>query len=95
MVYECLKAWRLRNILLMNNTKVILHTSCVNYKFEDLKNMFSLEFDFVIPEDVFFELRLLVKSRVFGVKVTDWLFGVGIIIRIPYKFYGNKKFRLF
>lgn len=68
MVYECLKAWRLRNILLMNNTKVILHTSCVNYKFEDLKNMFSLEFDFVIPEDVFFELRLLVKSRVFGVK---------------------------
>lgn len=68
MIYECLKSWTIRNIQLVHNTKIILHTSCVNYRMTDLKNMFSLDFSFVIPEDVYYELRLLTKSKIYGTK---------------------------
>ncbi len=68
MLYECLKLWRIRNIMQVSNTRIVLHTSCVNYKMDDLKNMFSLEFKFIIPQDVYYELRLLAKSKIFGLK---------------------------
>lgn len=68
MIYECLKNWKICNIQQAVYTQVVLHTSCVNYKIEDLKNVFSLNFQFIVPTDVFYELRLLIKSKIFGIK---------------------------
>lgn len=68
MIYECLKNWKIRNIQQAASTRVVLHTSCVNYKIDDLKNVFSLDFKFIVPGDVFYELRLLIKSKIFGIK---------------------------
>lgn len=68
MLYECLKLWEINNIMQASNTRIVLHTSCVNYKMNDLKRMFSLEFKFIIPNDVYYELHLLKKSKIFGLK---------------------------
>lgn len=68
MVYECLDTWRLCNIEKENSAVLIFHTSCVNYTMEDLKKIASLKFQWMFPEDVLYELRLLTHSKIFGIK---------------------------
>ncbi len=83
MIYECLTAWKLRNITIARSTKIILHTSCVNYKLEDLKNLFSMDFDYLIPNDVFWELKLMTKSKIFGIKAEYILKHVQAVTKFP------------
>lgn len=83
MIYECLTTWKLRNSSVARSTKIILHTSCVNYTLEDLKKMFSMEFDYLIPNDVFWELKLLARSKTFGMKAEYILRHVQAAARSP------------
>lgn len=83
MIYECLEEWRLRNTAIARSTKIVLHTSCVNYTFEDLNNLLSMEFDYLIPNDVFWELRLMTKSKTFGKKAKYILTRVQAVTKSP------------
>lgn len=69
MVFESLYQWYALNIpLKYENATVVLHTSCVNYSASDLKQLSQLPFDFLMPNNVFWELKLLQNSKIFAKK---------------------------
>ena len=66
MLSECLKKWdRLHTYEKSVGIQLVLHTSCVNYTCEDLRKAAELGYEWVAPEDVYRELKLLVGSRIY------------------------------
>lgn len=43
---------------------LVMHTSCINYAMEDLKELNGEEFVWILPKDVSWELRLLTQSSI-------------------------------
>lgn len=66
MLFECLKKWEmLHTTEKAAGIQLVLHTSCVNYTCEDLKRTAELGYEWVAPDDVCRELRLLRSSRIY------------------------------
>lgn len=71
MVYENIKSWfYLQPQERAEHTALVLHTSCVNYSQEDLFRLTTLPFIWIIPDNVFWELKMLAESKLFGAKAS-------------------------
>lgn len=67
MIYRAINLWLdTRDRVPGRPVGVVLHTSCVNYSEEALRSMGSLAVRWILPDNVRWELRLLLRSRIFG-----------------------------
>lgn len=63
MLCEVLQRWRDAGAAVrFSNLGVLFHTSCVNYGVSDIQNLYRLAPLWFLPDDVYLELRLLLRS---------------------------------
>lgn len=71
MVYEIIKSWYyLQPQEQVGHTALVLHTSSVNYSQEDFLRLSTIPFIWIIPDNVYWELKLLSESKLFGAKAS-------------------------
>ena len=69
MIYDVLRRWQINEPRAeVRQAGLVFHTSCVNYDLEDLENLMRFSFRWILPDNVYWELRLLCDSQIFGAK---------------------------
>ena len=71
MLYEVLNRFRL--IGLCNHAAVVIHSSIINYRSDDVQMAMSLPFQWFIPDSTIRELQLLTRSQLFGNRAKNLL----------------------
>ena len=71
MLYEVLNRFRL--IGLCNHAAVVIHSSIINYRSDDVQMAMSLPFQWFIPDSTIRELQLLTRSQLFGNRAQNLL----------------------
>ena len=67
MIDQAVKRWcEVTSIRHKKSLGLVLHTSCVNYDLGRLLALAKLPIRWILPEDVWWELRLLQRSRIYG-----------------------------